>query len=98
MAKEQPRWWSMRRAQNMKPSTYRCPFCRKHLASMTDHVLIAPEDDRSKRRHAHWECVQKARAEGKLPTQSEWRESERGPRPSLGERLRRLFTGKGTEA
>lgn len=88
----------MRRAQNMKPSTYRCPFCRKHLASMTDHVLIAPEDDRSKRRHAHWECVQKARAEGKLPSQSEWRESKRGPRRPLGERLRGLFTGKGTEA
>jgi hypothetical protein len=64
---------------------------------MTDHVLIAPEDDRSKRRHAHWECVQKARAEGKLPTQGEWRESERGPRRPFGERLRGLFTGKGTE-
>ena len=86
----------MRRAQNLKPSTYRCPFCRKHLASMTDHVLIAPEDDKSKRRHAHWECVQKARSEGKLPTQSEWREAERDPSPSLGERLRGLFTGKGT--
>jgi hypothetical protein len=67
-----------------------------HLASMTDHVLIAPEDDKSKRRHAHWECVRKARAEGKLPTQSEWREAERGPRPWVGERLRALFTGKGT--
>jgi hypothetical protein len=91
---EQPKWWSMRRASNMKPATYRCPFCRKHLASMTDHVLIAPEDDRSKRRHAHWECVKKARAEGKLPTQSEWREAERGPRPSLGQRMRGLFGGK----
>jgi hypothetical protein len=84
----------MRRASNMKPATYRCPFCRKHLASMTDHVLIAPEDDRSKRRHAHWECVKKARAEGKLPTQSEWREATRGPRPSLGQRMRGLFGGK----
>jgi hypothetical protein len=97
MAKQEARWWSMRRAQNLKPATYRCPFCRKHLASMTDHVLIAPEDDRSKRRHAHWECVQKARAEGKLPTQSEWREAERGPQPSVGERLRGLFGGKGAE-
>jgi hypothetical protein len=83
----------MRRASNLKPATYLCPFCRKHLASMTDHVLIAPEDDRSKRRHAHWECVRKARAEGRLPTQEEWREAERGPRPSLGARLRRLFGG-----
>jgi hypothetical protein len=94
---EAPRWWSMRRAQNLKAATYRCPFCRQHLASMTDHVLIAPEDDRSKRRHAHWECVQKARAEGKLPTQEEWLEATRGPRPSFGERLRGLFGGKGAD-
>jgi hypothetical protein len=87
----------MRRAQNLKPATYSCPFCRKHLPSMTDHVLIAPEDDRSKRRHAHWECVRKARAEGRLPTQSEWLETERGPRPSLGERMRGLFGGRKTE-
>ncbi len=93
---EPARWWSMRAAQNLKPATYRCPFCRKHLASMSEHVLIAPEDDRSKRRHAHWECVQKARGEGRLPTQSEWLEATRGPRPSVGERLRGLFTGKKT--
>jgi hypothetical protein len=64
---------------------------------MSEHVLIAPEDDRSKRRHAHWECVQKARSEGRLPTQSEWLEATRGPRPSIGDRLRALFTGKKTE-
>jgi hypothetical protein len=62
---------------------------------MSEHVLIAPEDDRSKRRHAHTECVMKARAAGRLPTRDEWRKAERGPRPSLGERLRGLFTGKG---
>jgi hypothetical protein len=43
----------MRGAQNSKPSTYTCPFCGKRLASMSQHVLIAPEDDKSKRRHAH---------------------------------------------
>ena len=87
----------MRGAQNSKPSTYTCPFCGKRLASMSQHVLIAPEDDRSKRRHAHTECVMKARREGQLPTRDEWREAQRGPRPSLGERLRRLFSGKKTE-
>jgi hypothetical protein len=86
----------MRGAQNLKASTYRCPFCGKHLASMSEHVLIAPEDDRSKRRHAHMECVREARAAGRLPTRDEWLRAERGPRPSLGERLRGLFTGKGT--
>jgi hypothetical protein len=87
----------MRRAQNLKPATYRCPFCRKHLPSMIDHVLIAPEDDRSKRRHAHWECVRKARAEGKLPTQGEWLEATRGPRPTMGERMRGLLRGRKAE-
>jgi hypothetical protein len=87
----------MRPAQNRKPTTYRCPFCGKHLASMSEHVLIAPEDDRSKRRHAHMECVRKARHEGRLPSRDEWLETTRGPRPSLGERLRRLFTGEPSE-
>jgi hypothetical protein len=84
----------MRPAQNLKASTYRCPFCGKRLASMSEHVLIAPEDDRSRRRHAHMECVQRARAAGKLPTRDEWLKATRGPRPSVGERLRGLFAGK----
>jgi hypothetical protein len=94
---EEPRWWSMRPAQNLKPATYRCPFCGKHLASMSEHVLIAPEDDRSKRRHAHMDCVRRARQAGTLPTRDEWLAAERGPRPSLGERLRGLWRGKGSE-
>jgi hypothetical protein len=85
----------MRPASNLKPATYRCPFCGKHLASMSEHALIAPEDDRSKRRHAHMDCVRKARAAGRLPTRDEWLEAERGPRLSLGARLRGLFGGKG---
>lgn len=84
----------MRPASNLKPATYRCPFCGKHLASMSPHVLIAPEDDRSKRRHAHMECVREARAAGRLPTRDEWLAAERGPRPSLGARLRGLFSGR----
>jgi hypothetical protein len=63
---------------------------------MSEHVLIAPEDDKSRRRHAHMECVRKARAAGKLPTKGEWLEKERGPRRSVGERLRGLFAGKGS--
>ncbi len=81
----------------MKPATYTCPFCGRRLASMSEHVLIAPEDDRSKRRHAHMECVRKARAAGRLPTKDEWLKSERGPRPSVGERLRGLLRGKKAE-
>ncbi len=80
----------------MKAATYTCPFCGKRLASMSEHVLIAPEDDRSRRRHAHMACVRKARAAGKLPTRDEWLEKERGPRRSIGERLRGLLAGKGS--
>ena len=64
---------------------------------MSEHVLIAPEDDRSKRRHAHMDCVREARAAGRLPTRDEWREAERGPLPSFGQRLRGLFAGKGSD-
>jgi hypothetical protein len=64
---------------------------------MSEHVLIAPEDDRSKRRHAHMECVRKARQAGQLPTRDEWLQAERGPRPSFGERLRGLLPGKRIE-
>jgi len=47
------RWYEVRAAQNLKPATYRCPFCRGHLPSLTAHMLVFPEGDRSRRRHAH---------------------------------------------
>lgn len=87
-AKSPPvRWWSMRRAQNMKPATYRCPICGKHLPALSEHVLIAPEDDRSQRRHAHTKCVMRERQAGNLPTEEEWRRTQPRP-PSLWQRLR----------
>lgn len=81
----------MRPAQNLKPATYRCPLCGKHLPALSEHVLIAPEDDRSRRRHAHTQCVLHARKAGKLPSREEWEATQ--PRaPSLWSRLRgRLF-------
>jgi hypothetical protein len=76
----------MRPAQNLKPATYRCPFCGKHLPALSEHVLIAPEDDRSRRRHAHTKCVLRERQAGNLPTEEEWRRTQ--PRaPSLWRRL-----------
>ena len=50
-------WWAVRRAQNRKPATYRCPLCGYRLHAMSPHVLISPEGDTSRRRHAHAECV-----------------------------------------
>ena len=77
----------MRPAQNLKPATYRCPLCGKHLLALSEHVLIWPEGDKSRRRHAHTECVLRARKAGRLPTEDEWRATQ--PRkPSLWSRVR----------
>ncbi|HEX5525618.1 MAG TPA: hypothetical protein VFX44_00300 [Solirubrobacterales bacterium] len=88
---DSPRWWGMRPAQNLKPATYRCPLCGKRLPALSEHVLIWPEGDKSRRRHAHTACVMRARKAGRLPTESEWRATQPRP-PSLWSRLRgRLF-------
>jgi hypothetical protein len=94
MSPEPVRWWSMRPAQNLKPATYRCPLCGKHLPALSEHLLIAPEGEMSKRRHAHTACVLSARKAGRLPSQEEWRATQ--PRgPSLWERLRGRRPGRG---
>jgi ribosomal protein L24E len=68
----QARWWTFRRAQNRKPATYVCPFCGRHLPALSEHMLIAPEGDTRRRRHAHSKCVLAARQAGRLPTRDEW--------------------------
>jgi hypothetical protein len=68
----QTRWWAVRRAQNLKPATYRCPLCGQHLPALSEHMLMFPEGDRSRRRHAHTDCVMAARKAGKLPSREEW--------------------------
>jgi hypothetical protein len=62
----------MRRAENRKPATYRCPICDRYLPALSEHVLIAPEGDMSRRRHAHTQCVLAERKAGRLPTRDEW--------------------------
>ncbi len=73
------RWYSVRRAQNRKPATYVCPLCGRYLPALSEHMLIAPEGDGNRRRHAHSECVMAARRDGRLPTRDEWLDSQ--PRP-----------------
>ncbi len=73
----------MRPAQNLKPATYRCPLCGKHLPALSEHALIWPEGDKSRRRHAHTECVIRARKAGRLPTEEEWRATQPRERTSL---------------
>jgi hypothetical protein len=86
MAKQpKPLWWTIRPAQNRKPSTYRCPLCGNQLPSLQPHTLITPEGDASRRRHAHSSCVIEARRRGRLPTQAEWRAAQKRPGNTDGE-------------
>lgn len=90
---QEAKWWLLRPAQNLKPATYRCPFCGGHLPALSEHFLIAPEGDKTKRRHAHTRCVLRAREAGRLPTRDEWQRSQPRP-PSLWRRLNDRLAGK----
>ncbi len=79
----QARWWTLRPAQNRKPATYRCPLCGGLLPSLSEHMLIVPEGDSSRRRHAHTACVMRARRAGGLPL----REEVEQPGPSWWRRI-----------
>jgi hypothetical protein len=81
----------MRPAQNRKPTTYRCPYCGNHLPALSEHVLVSPEGDTSRRRHAHTACVRAERKAGRLRTEDEWRQTQPRP-PSLWRRLCSSFS------
>ena len=59
-------------ASSTKPATYRCPFCGARLTAMSEHALIRPLGLGEGRRHAHIECVARARKAGLLPSRTEW--------------------------
>ena len=82
-----PRWWTVRAAQNLKPATYRCPFCQELLPALSEHVLVMPEGDPRRRRHAHIACALAERRAGRLPARDEWVQAQ-PRRPAL---LRRLL-------
>lgn len=65
------RWYAIRPAANRKPATYRCPLCGDHLPALSQHMLVVPEGDASRRRHAHAACVMQARKAGRLPLREE---------------------------
>lgn len=77
------RWYAVRPAANRKPATYRCPLCDELLPALSAHMLVLPEGDASRRRHAHAECVMAARRDGRLPL----REDVEPRRPGLLARL-----------
>ena len=65
------RWYEIRPAANRKPSTYKCPLCGGLLPALSAHMLIVPEGQASRRRHAHTDCVMQARRAGRLPLREE---------------------------
>jgi hypothetical protein len=69
------RWWSVRRVQSRKPATYTCPFCGEYLPALTEHMLLLPEGDAGRRRHAHTTCALAARRQGRLRSREEWLET-----------------------
>lgn len=73
---ESVHWWAIRGAQNRKPATYRCPICDRYLPALSEHVLIAPEGDMRRRRHAHIKCVLAERKAGRLLMRDEWQDAE----------------------
>ena len=83
----------MRRAVNRKPATYRCPICGRHLPALSEHMLIVPEGDSARRRHAHTECVVAARRRGELVLRDEWLRRQPRP-PSLWRRAVDALAGR----
>jgi hypothetical protein len=61
-------------------------MCGHLLPALSEHMLIAPEGDTRRRRHAHTECVLKARRDGRLPLREEWLAAQ-PRRPSWWSRL-----------
>ena len=79
------RWYAVRRASSTKPATYRCPLCGQRLPALAEHLLVVPEGNPKRRRHAHTSCVMRARKAGRLPL----REEVEPRRPGLVARLLR---------
>ena len=75
---EPPKWWTVRAAQNLKPATYRCPFCGRYLPALSAHMLVMPEGDSQRRRHAHTACALAEREAGRLPLREDVSRRGRG--------------------
>ena len=79
------RWYTVRPAANRKPATYSCPFCGRRLPALSPHMLVMPQGEAARRRHAHSSCVMAARRAGRLPLREDV--EPRGPGP-LGRLLK----------
>ena len=54
-------------------------------------MLLFPEGDHGRRRHAHAQCVIQARRAGRLPSREEWERAQPGARQPTGGWLKRLL-------
>jgi len=77
-------WYDVRAVSNRKPATYRCPLCDGLLPALSQHLLVVPEGDASRRRHAHTTCGVDGRQAGRLPFRDEVEPRDQDP-------LARLF-------
>jgi hypothetical protein len=91
---EHPRWWAIRPAFNRKPVSYRCPICGERLPSFSHHMLLLPEGDPTRRRHAHTACVLAARRRGALPLREEVEPAAAGSLRRIALFLRRLLLSR----
>lgn len=88
---ERARWWEIRPAESRQAKTYTCPFCHGLFLAMEPNVLLSPEGDRQRRRHAHTACVARERQAGRLLTELEWKRANRPPRSERRPWWRRMF-------
>jgi hypothetical protein len=72
------RWYAIRPAHSAKAATYRCPLCGERFPALVDHLLVTPEGRPDRRRHAHTQCVLRARRAGRLPLREEVEPRPRG--------------------
>jgi hypothetical protein len=71
-------WWDVRMARNPSGSIYTCPLCEGPIHSSTEHMLITPDGNPNRRRHAHTECVREAIDAGRLPVRADRQETTLG--------------------
>lgn len=94
---DEVRWWDTRPAKGTQPKTYICPFCHRPLLAMNPNTLLFPEGDRSRRRHAHTDCVAREWRAGRLLTRAEWERAHRPQGPAGRSWWRRLFVSRRAE-
>jgi hypothetical protein len=83
------RWYAVRPAASTKPATYRCPLCGERLPALAEHMLVLPEGQVGRRRHAHTSCVMRARRAGRLPLREDVEPSAEGWLPRVLRRVKR---------